>query len=184
MDAGALDLQLRAALLAEEAAGRPDPGTSRTYPTLRKGVVTAASPLAVDELPASNVTGRPLPAGGLVWLLVDAGRRLVIGTAHTDATTGTTSTGRWYRLAGGLLLCTATLAVPGSSDPFTWVYPRPFGATPDTVQATVATTAARFATISTGGTDATGAAVRVWTDGGAIDTTGRSVRLLAAGLDS
>jgi hypothetical protein len=76
-----VDLAYQMALAAEADAGRRPLGTTVGYPTLRKGVVTTALPLQVDGLPASNITGGWLAVVRVVWMLVDAGRRLVVGGA-------------------------------------------------------------------------------------------------------
>jgi hypothetical protein len=86
-----LELAYEKALADEEATARPQPGTNRVYPSLRKGVVSAASPLMVDGLPASNLTGRPLTAATVVWLLIDAGRRLVVGIPGVEDLVTTTA---------------------------------------------------------------------------------------------
>ena len=71
------------ALRAEEQALDPDPGTTRTPPTVRKGTVTQADPLKVattgDGLPAVNVSAHNLALDDVVLMLVDQGRRFVIG---------------------------------------------------------------------------------------------------------
>jgi hypothetical protein len=151
------------------------------HPTLRKGLVSQVAPLEIDGAPAGDWTSAPLTVGQPIIYLVDTARRFAIGVHDDGSDQGSNTNGEWVRQPGGLLICTATLTVPGTSDPFVWTFPAPFAAVPFTIQATVATTTARFATISTGGTSATQAAVRVWDTAGSIDGTDRSVRLFAYG---
>jgi len=93
---------------------------------------------------------------------------------------GSNSNGEWWILPGGLLICTATVSVPGSSSPYTWTYPRAFSAVPYTVQANVATHLARWAAVSSGITSSEGY-IRVWTPANELDGQTRSVRTLAIG---
>lgn len=92
-----LTLAYEETFAVEVEAADPDEGTTLRHPTLRKGVVTATSPLRVATgggsvgHPARNVGGRTLSVGSVVWLLVDGGRRLVIDGPRETAAYGLTS---------------------------------------------------------------------------------------------
>lgn len=86
-----IDLAYQMALRHEEISQQRDPGTSLKHPTLRKGIVTSVSPFQVDDLPASNLTQQALVIGDVVWMLVDAGRRLVVSAPARTATVGATA---------------------------------------------------------------------------------------------
>lgn len=96
-----VDLDYMGALVAEEHRFNPDPGGTAKHPTLRKGIVTTLSPFQVDGLPASNLTQQILVVGDVVWMLVDAGRRLVVSAPARIASVGATASRLIQRDANG-----------------------------------------------------------------------------------